>query len=70
MESWEYKVVKYTSKYAIDVDEAELNELGDDGWELVGVVNDVDGDIATANPSWVSGRIRTAATLIFKRSKS
>ena len=39
---WEYKRLTRTAD-APDLDEAELNELGRDGWELVGVVANPQG---------------------------
>lgn len=36
MQKWEYKKV-------YDPSESKLNELGDEGWELVSVVADVSG---------------------------
>lgn len=63
---WEYKYVNGPSR------EDELNQLGAQGWELAGVINDTSGGVSTyslpysAQQSTV-GTTFTKAILIFKR---
>ena len=61
-DQWEYKVV-------VGATESVMNQLGEEGWELVGVENDVKGKIETDNPTWVYGDIYTVSSFIFKRRK-
>lgn len=85
---WEYKVIRangvidpdyenhgeFAPKYVIVTDD-ELNELGADGWELVGTYNETE----TTYPNWgnekyvtgIQPNVRTkSVTLIFKRPAS
>jgi hypothetical protein len=57
---WEYKVT------AGDVDEQEMNKLGDDGWELAAAQGLVSGGTVKEGKG---GGARTRTTLIFKRPK-
>ena len=35
---WQYKIMTFSTSEAADLTEADLNELGDDGWELASVL--------------------------------
>jgi hypothetical protein len=61
---WEYKVVKG------ELDEARLNKLGDEGWELAAVPSIVTGGGGhTRGGSGDIDAVRTSITLMFKRAK-
>jgi hypothetical protein len=47
MQKWEYKRVPY-------ITENELDQLGNEGWELVSVVADVSGDAHGMSSSFVA----------------
>ncbi len=46
MDKWEYKIIKFTSpslvtpgrNFSIENEEEILNKLGEDGWEVTGVI--------------------------------
>ena len=57
---WEYKVTTG------EVDEQEMNKLGDDGWELAGVQGLVSGGVVKDGKG---GAVRTRTNLIFKRPR-
>ena len=64
MDRWEYKYVIGTPHMD------ELNQLGEQGWELAGVINSVSGRTGQGGPAYgESGSIHTHVTLIFKRRK-
>jgi hypothetical protein len=57
---WEYKVV--------GVNERDLNELGNDGWEFVGMGSEVTGR-STGAVAGPVGEVTTAVRVILKRAK-
>lgn len=64
---WEYKVIRFPSPGGgVSVDaqqmEADINRLGEDGWECTGTVSDVGRGFNQFN--------KTDAVLIFKRPRS
>lgn len=64
---WEYKVIRFQSPGGgVSVDaqqmEADINRLGEDGWECTGTVSDVGRGFNQFN--------KTDAVLIFKRPRS
>ena len=68
---WEYKMVPELTQVVLadrsvketQIREADLNKLGDDGWELCGVMN------KTISIPGGGGRILTEVHFIFKRPK-
>jgi hypothetical protein len=70
MEKWEYRfevgkaAIGMTSGHLIDAKfQTNVNQLGEQGWELAGVVND------TSSGSGYQAEIRTTVTFVFKRRK-
>jgi hypothetical protein len=62
LEKWEYRFENVDLEFGTFYEPAQSNQLGEQGWELVGVINETKGGAR-------GSEIRTTVILIFKRRK-